>query len=247
MIEGRTIALSAAVQFEIWEQGAGWHPIDQALLVLRYACPDQSMEEVSEWPIGLRDRRLLEIRRDTFGDHLEGYVECPACGSGLEFELSCEALMRQGLHEGRASRTVECEGGVWELRMPNSRDLSVVVTTNDVRDAREALIARCVTNRAESTAGPGLRSDALQSTLAAELAALDPLAEILIDLTCQACGHGWHSLFDIATFLWSEIRMRSRRLLQDIDVLARTYGWPEQEILRMSDRRRGLYVEMALS
>jgi hypothetical protein len=41
--------------------------------------------------------------------------------------------------------------------------------------------------------------------------------------------------------------VRSKRLLQEIDLLARTYGWTEGEILGMTDQRRSLYVGMALS
>jgi hypothetical protein len=48
-------------------------------------------------------------------------------------------------------------------------------------------------------------------------------------------------------FFWNEIHVRGRRLLQEIDLLARTYGWTEGEILGMTDHRRRLYVGMALS
>ena len=64
---------------------------------------------------------------------------------------------------------------------------------------------------------------------------------------CAACGHAWQSVFDIAGFFWNEIHVRGRRLLQEIDLLARTYGWTEGEILGMTDQRRSLYVGMALS
>ena len=85
--------LSAAAVIDIWEQGAGRHPLDQALLLLRYACPDEPFETLCEWTVGERDRRLLESRRNTFGDRIDGYAECPACCNGLEFELSCEGLL----------------------------------------------------------------------------------------------------------------------------------------------------------
>ena len=87
----------------------------------------------------------------------------------------------------------------------------------------------------------------MQAALAARLSELDPLAEILIDLRCAACGHAWQTVFDIANFFWNEIHLRSRRLLQEVDLLARIYGWTESEILGMTDQRRDLYVGMALS
>jgi hypothetical protein len=54
-------------------------------------------------------------------------------------------------------------------------------------------------------------------------------------------------LVEIGQFLWTEIRARARRLLQEIDALARVYHWPEADILGMSDARRASYLEMALS
>jgi hypothetical protein len=144
-------------------------------------------------------------------------------------------------------KTLAHNGVQWELRAPNSRDLAEAALAPDLPSARAVLLERCVRPASETGQVPRSWADAPEVAPAEKLAALDPLAEILIDLKCQACGHAWQSLFDIATFLWSEIRARSRRLLQDIDVLARTYGWTESEILRLGDHRRGLYVQMALS
>ena len=71
--------LSATDMLGIWEQGAAWHSLDQSLLVLQYASPEGTAEELSRWTLGRRDRRLLEIRRNTFGNRIQGYAECPAC------------------------------------------------------------------------------------------------------------------------------------------------------------------------
>jgi hypothetical protein len=146
---------------------------------------------------------------------------------------------------------VKQSGIVWELRAPTSRDLAAVVAATDVQVAREAILARCaqpIEDAATMTAPPPASdSDGRPAELVAHLGALDPLAEILIDLNCPQCGHAWRSLFDIVTFLWNEVRIRARRLLQEVDLLARTYGWSEREILALSDRRRQWYVQMALS
>jgi hypothetical protein len=125
--------------------------------------------------------------------------------------------------------------------------MAAVATAEHVAAATQMLLARCVTRVTETldSAAPAL--EALSAVFREEIAALDPHAEIQIALDCQACTHAWQSCFDIAGFFWSEICARSRRLLQEIDVLARRYGWSEADILRMSDTRRGLHVQMALS
>jgi len=247
MAGARPSTLSAPLLLELWERGAAWHPLDQALLVVQTADADGPAEDPSEWTIGRRDRRLLEIRRDTFGDRIDGCAECPACRSSLEFELSCAGLMALQGSARSVEQTIEHEGVPWVMRAPNSRDLAVAALGPDLDSARTALLARCAQPLHRDGPDATEWTESRRAALGEALAVLDPLAEILIDLTCQVCGHAWQCLFDIATFLWSEIRARCRRLLQDIDVLARTYGWTETEILRLSDQRRGLYVQMALS
>ena len=238
--------LSAAAVLDIWEQGEGRHPLDQALLLLRYAYPDEPFETLCEWTVGKRDARLLEARSSTFGDRIEGYAACPVCGNGLEFELSCEGLLRLASTTDSTWHKVEQAGYSWDLRGPNSRDLAAAVAAPDVSRARRVILSRCIRNGTATTDACDW-TDELQAALAARLSELDPLAEILIDLRCAACGHAWQTVFDIANFFWNEIHLRSRRLLQEVDLLARIYGWTESEILGMTDQRRDLYVGMALS
>jgi hypothetical protein len=239
--------LSTPTLLQIWERGAAWHPLDQALLVLQTACPDRTPRELAELAIGRRDTLLLQIRRDTFGDRVEAYVECPACRGGLEMTFSCEVLLSGTTKEPPARRTVEYDGIAWELRAPNSRDMAAVAVAQDIGVAKETLFARCVKRREACSDNPGLLPPALQDIVERELAVLDPQAEILIDLTCQVCGHRWQTVFDIVAFLWREIHTKARRLLQEVDVLARTYGWTETEVLDLGEARRRLYVHMALS
>ena len=141
---------------------------------------------------------------------------------------------------------VEQAGRSWDVRGPNSRDLAAAAAASDLDRARRVILSRCLRNGPD-TVDESDWTDELQAALAARLSELDPLAEILIDLRCAACGHAWQSVFDIAGFFWNEIHVRGRRLLQEIDLLARTYGWTEGEILGMTDHRRRLYVGMALS
>lgn len=238
--------LSAAALLEVWEQGAGRHPIDQALLLLRYAHPEESFEALCEWTVGRRDAHVLELRQHTIGDRIEAYAECPACRNGLEFDLSCAALLASVATSDAGWTRVEQDGRSWELRGPNSRDLALAITAADQDQARRIILSRCVRGVAGEDATPAW-TEANEVSLARRLGELDPLAEALIGLRCEVCGEQWQALFDIVTFFWSELQARSRRLLQEVDLLARTYGWTEGEVLRMSEQRRGLYVEMALA
>jgi hypothetical protein len=75
----------------------------------------------------------------------------------------------------------------------------------------------------------------------------DPCIDFAVDLECPACAHAWSAPFDVAGYLWEEIDTRARRLLDEVHVLARAYGWPEDEVLRLSDARRSAYLERALA
>ena len=82
------------------------------------------------------------------------------------------------------------------------------------------------------------------AALSAALAEADPGAELLLELQCPACERGWWELLDVATFLWAEVEVQARRLLREVHVLARAYGWREADVLALSPRRRRLYLEM---
>ena len=50
---------------------------------------------------------------------------------------------------------------------------------------------------------------------------------------------------DVVAFVWNDVRDGAQRILRDVDLLARTYGWTEPDVLALSDDRRALYVALA--
>ncbi len=53
--------------------------------------------------------------------------------------------------------------------------------------------------------------------------------------------------FDVGGFLWEEIDVRARRLLDEVHALARSYCWSERQILELSETRRRAYLERVLA
>ena len=76
------------------------------------------------------------------------------------------------------------------------------------------------------------------------MALADPMAEIRLALNCVGCSNQWEETLDIASFLWTEIASRAKRLLREVHTIASAYGWTEGEILSLSEARRALYLEM---
>jgi hypothetical protein len=231
----------------LFDRSAGLHPIDRALLLLRYALPEADYDSLARLPLGQRDRLLIEARARNFGDRMDAFTECPACRERVEFSLSCAALLESTRTEADPVQPVSVAGVSFELRCPDSADAAIAAASANAQEGAESLLARCLRRMDGRAWAARDLSVAERAELAAALAARDPAAEILLDIACSDCGHSWQALVEIGQFLWTEIRARARRLLQEIDALARVYHWPETDILGMSDARRASYLEMALS
>jgi hypothetical protein len=133
------------------------------------------------------------------------------------------------------------------FRVPDSWDLAAVAACTNAETAGRRLVERCLVHSTQNEAAidPNqLPEDVIRKAEEA-IAARDPMAEILLDLNCPECGRGWQLLFDIVTFFWIEIAVKAKHLLLEIHTLAKAYGWTETEILKLSDARRQIYLEMA--
>ena len=238
-------SFSAADFLVLWERGFGLHAIDRALLVLSHACPEYAHDELCTLSLGQRDTLLLKVRQRTFGDQMAAYTDCPSCRESLEFSLSCDALSSDPRPDAVTTKTITIAGAEFRLRCPDSRDAAAAAASHDVEVARRTLFARCVIQKNSADSTIDALPEWVQMAIANELAAIDPQAEMLLNLSCPSCRHSWQALFDIGAYLWTEMRARARRLLQEVDALARAYGWSESEILAMSPARRGLYLQMA--
>jgi hypothetical protein len=239
-------ALAPAAVLEAWERGAARHPVDRALVLLAAAFPGASRAELAALPLGERDAALLRLRRATVGAELAAFTECAACGERLELSLDSDALLSPGA--GGAGPWEAAAGG-WRVvfRLPDSRDLAAAAACASAAEARRVLAARCVVEAVGpgGAASPGALPEALIGAMAGRMAEVaPPEADLSLALECPACGHAWEAVLDVAAFFWAEVQARARRLLREIDVLARAYHWSEAEILALSPARRGAYIEL---
>ena len=231
------------------EWGEGRHPIDQALTILSAASPEENWDRLADLSIGQRDARLLRVREHTLGPLLEGFAECPNCQERLEFSMRVADLLAAELDTKLpGEHTLNAADYEVRFRLPNSRDLAAVLGEVDLVNARRQLLGRCIleVRHGDDEVGWETLGEAEITALGEETAALDPLSEIQLDLDCPACQHRWSVIFDITTFFWREIRNYGRRLLREVNLLARAYGWREADILALSAYRRRQYLEMVI-
>jgi hypothetical protein len=222
-----------------WERGRRRHVLDRALLLHAAAAPGENPDTLADRDVGERNAALLRLHGALFGDALGSCLDCPACGESLEFSLSAQALL--GGAPGRATH-VSVDGV--QVRMPTTRDLASVAGERDETAAAQKLFDRLIDHDA---AIEPARVALLVERLGRALDEADPCLDVSIDLTCPACAHAWNAPFDIVNYLWEEIDVRARRLLDEVHVLASAYGWTESEILRLTDTRRAAYIERALA
>ncbi len=239
--------LSADRILQIWEIGQSQHPIDRALTLLTFACPDRTAQELASLSIGQRDAYLLTLREMTFGSKFDAFAECPQCGEQLEFAMNIGDIRIVELVEPQVQQySLVAEGVELQFRLPNSWDLAAIVGYQDVNAANWKLIQNCLLQASRD--GVAVNYSELSASAIAQLASqmleCDPQAEIIFDLNCPACNHSWQVLFDIVVFFWKELSVEAKRLLREVHQLARFYGWREADILSMTAMRRQFYLDM---
>jgi hypothetical protein len=243
--------LSARELLELWERGMESSEIERGLLMLSYCLPERPWAQLAAVSIGRRDSMLLELRRATLGTALNAFAVCPGCAEELEFEMNAEEL---GLSSGGEEQAEEhsFQQGPFSVhcRLPDSTDLYAASSCASVEEARQMILSRCihsieaVPEFVEQAPAAGEIPEAVAEGFEAYLSERESAADVSLKLECPSCGQRWELALDIVSFFWREIQSVARRIVLEVDALARSYGWGEAEILSMTPARRQLYLEM---
>ena len=239
------------------------HPIERATLLLS-RCVTRLGElertesaEVRALSMGDREALLLHVRRLTFGERMTCVLRCVACGEPMDLELQISDLLVPvtTIPKQRYQEFFCCDDARFRVnfRIPTGADVEAAICSgNCVPDkAAPELLVRCVES-VEREDGhekytAALAEDwppALVEQISGRLAEADAQAEIGLQLTCPVCRHEFPSFFDVTNYLLRELETRERQLYQDVHQLALAYHWSESEILKMSPRKRKLYLDM---
>jgi hypothetical protein len=271
-------ALTASEQMEVWDLGLR-RPMAWRALYLLAASTGIPLNELSQLPLGRRDTMLLKLREVMFGPRIAAVSTCPECREEMEWEFGVDELITddaaataaaapngQGVGPVASSHLLEVDGYAVRFRLPNSQDLEVIAACESGGDARDLILARCVSEIkfANSANGGGNDADSdrdgnvaneiptsvgtlpagVVKAVVEKMTELDTQANVQLNLTCPSCGHNWPTVFDIASFLWTEIDDLAKRTMRDIHLLASAYGWSEDQIVGLSPGRRRWYVEV---
>lgn len=224
------------------DAGAGLHPLDRALALVRLA-GESGGGDAADWPIARRDQVLLMLARRLFGDAMPCLATCPDCGEAQEFDLSANAATEAITAPVEEVLAV----GEWQARFAplTSRDLAAMARLADGAAAVDALVGRAVSIMARDgpTTGLATLDDEARGEILARLETREAAGELLLTLDCPECGHGWSARFDVSGWLWERIEVATRAIIGEVAALARAFGWTESEILALPRRRRLAYLE----
>ena len=238
-------ALSTRELLDVWERGLARADERWALLLLEAACPESPPAELARLSIGQRDALLLSLREWAFGGGFASLAACPACAEQLELSFEADDVRAPPPASAGPFR-LDARGHELEFRLPDTLDLLAVSAHDEVAGARRELFQRCLS--AARSAGADVKADAVPpevvDAVSEEMDRLDPQGNVRLSVACPRCGHGWQALFDICSYLRSELESWARRLLWEVHLLASAYGWRESDTLALSPRRRLLYVQM---
>lgn len=230
-----------------WDRAACGAAAGRGLALLAGLQPESDAGALARLPVGVRDARLLRLRQELFGDLLVCLTRCPRCSTDLEFRLTASSLLEQEGGAEAGGHWLESDGHRISYRLPDSTDLAALGSSGAAgQDVARVLLTRCVLEARgpHGVIGAHEVPQPVVERLSEEMERRDPLAAVWLDFECDACGHGWQDLLDVASLLWAEIDRHVASLLRDVHALASAYGWTESEVLRLSAARRRRYLEM---
>lgn len=242
-------SLTTAELLQTWEDGLGQSLLEKTIRLLGRACAVEDYALLCKMSIGERDARLLQIREWMFGNRLKNMAGCPNCKALTEWETNTRDLYLQQIPPAPAVRTfsMEKEGYTVLFRLPDTNDVARALTDISRRNDPEKILADCLLESNKD--GNKITAEELPASIwqlmNERMEKEDPQADINMKIACPVCNYEWEARFDIAGYLWAEINNWAQRIMQEVYLLARSFGWAEKDILNMSSRRRQLYLQMA--
>ena len=161
-----------------------------------------------------RDRLLAAVYRHAWGDTILATPTCIRCGQPFDLSFSLAALQRH-LDAQRVDDATQV--------VPVGHD--ELAAADLPWDDGIALLKTAAANAAPE-----------------RLDSVAPLLDVDVEARCPECDNVQLAAFDIQSFLLASLLNERAALLQDVHLLASSYGWPLHEILMLSRTERRALV-----
>jgi hypothetical protein len=234
---------------ELWDTTSGKSMLEKSLRLLSKVYSTDNIDQVARLSIGERDARLLEIREWLFGKTLRNKANCQNCSETIEWESNSNAMHLQDFPEYFSLKNHELEKDSYyiKFRLLNSADLLNLTSIEHLTEnSYKKVISKCILSATKDNQEYDINNlpESVWEALNDRMSEEDPQADIRMQLVCPNCNHSWEMNFDIGSYLWSEINVWAKKILEEVYLLAGFFRWSEKDILNMSSNRRRLYIDM---
>jgi len=225
-----------------WERGHGQPGGARALTLLSAVHPGVGRSELESLSVGQRDARLLKLRRELFGRTVDAVVICGGCEQAIDLSFDIDDLVFADA-PGATAVQIERGDGSLSVRVPTAGDLAAVEALGDAERTRDRLLERLIVAEADPSRLVASLTEAELEEIGAAIERADPQADIVLRAQCGSCGAATAAPVDVVAFVWAELTDWVARVLSEVHMLARAYGWREQDTLALGPARRRFYLE----
>jgi hypothetical protein len=209
------------------------------------------VEQVRQLTVGDREALLLHIRRITLGERVSCSLSCPNCAKKMDLDLLIGELLLSPYPHRKTIHTADISDSDNSyrvtFRVPNGEDQEVIAdsVSHSVDAAAELILRRCI-SQVDSIDAEDLTDlpPVVLRDLPGKMAALDPQAELLLDLICPECASGFEVPFDAGDYVCRELLLQEKEFYREVHALSWHYHWSEDAVLGLSRRKRHIYLEL---
>lgn len=227
----------------VWDYCVGKNQTFKGVALASLVFNEADHSDVLNWSIEKRDVALFHVRKKFFGNQFNNISHCPKCAETVEWDFYFHQMEIPSLKGTPDNVEISVDVTDYNLmvRLPNSDDLFV---NNEIQ-----IIQNCILNLNEYKALSRNQKipDVLINQINDRFNESCQASNITYNLNCVACKHEWQVVFDIVSYLWKEIDQWAKGFLDQIGLLAKTFGWSESEIINMSENRRNHYLNLIYS
>jgi hypothetical protein len=210
----------------------------RAGMLVDVLAPDPSGVAAADQPLGTLTRRFLAVAEAWFGPEIVAVTTCQRCGEELEVSVPVADLREAS---DAAAPAAEAGAADVSVRPLTLTDLADAADADDAHAASVLLATRALGDRAPAD-DDEITPELIEAASAA-LERADPMASVAAAVTCPRCGAGSTPALDLGDWCWTMADAHVQRLLDEVDLLARAYGWSEASILALGSTRRAAYLE----
>ena len=181
---------------------------------------------------------LLGLRAQVLGEQFALGMACPGCGERMEIAFRRADFLR-GITPRRSDAVVATtpRSGWFALdgaafRLPTAGDQAAIAGE---RDPARRLAERCL--------DPAGLTGPVRRRIERAMAVMAPAVSRPVAGNCPACGSAVSATLHVTRLVVDELRRAAAAVHDEVDLLARTYHWPESTILALPQVRRRAYAE----